>query len=304
MLPEYKIAKLIRRFYQKTGIMLTVGTVESATGGGIADRITDVPGSFDYFQGSVVSYSNEIKSKIVGVNKQTLATNGAVSRETAIEMAESGRKLLNVDVCVSDTGIAGPSGGTKEKPVGLFYTGIASSDGDAKASKFIFSGNRHQNKQSAAIASLEIVEEYLKHKLDNLDLIVLEDKKVVACFLRYKGKILLVKRSDKVGAYRGRWSGIAGYVEGNIQAQALKEIREETGLKSSQLGLVKKGKSVKIIDEHLKTRWIIYPFLFDVVSHQVIKLDWENVAKKWVVPDRISNFNTVPGLQLTIAYIM
>src|SRR5271157_4068345 len=108
---------------------LTLGTVESATGGLIAYLITNVPGSSDVFQGTVVSYSNEIKMKIVGVKKTTLDKYGAVSSQVAAEMAAGGRKALGVDVCVADTGIAGPAGATPGKPVGLFYLGLSTKDG-------------------------------------------------------------------------------------------------------------------------------------------------------------------------------
>ena len=120
---EAEIGRLIREYQAKTGKWLTIGTVESATGGRIADRITNVPGSSDYFKGSVVAYSNEAKIALLGVKKATIDNYGAVSEQTALEMAQGGRKLLDVDICVSDTGIAGPSGATPEKPVGLVLPG-------------------------------------------------------------------------------------------------------------------------------------------------------------------------------------
>src|SRR4030042_5231549 len=94
---EHEIAELIQQYQAKTGKLLTIGTVESATGGRISDKITNVSGSSDYYKGSIVSYSNEAKTGIVGVKKQTLKKHGAVSSQTAIEMAEGGRKLLKVD---------------------------------------------------------------------------------------------------------------------------------------------------------------------------------------------------------------
>ncbi|HUX48447.1 MAG TPA: CinA family protein, partial [Dehalococcoidia bacterium] len=109
---EAEIARLIREYQAKTGKSLTIGAVESATGGRIADRITNVAGSSDYFKGSVVAYSNEVKIALLGVKKATIENYGAVSEQTALEMARGGRKLLDVDICVSDTGIAGPSGDT------------------------------------------------------------------------------------------------------------------------------------------------------------------------------------------------
>ena len=157
---EVEIARLIREYQAKTGISLTIGAVESATGGRTADRITNVPGSSDYFKGSVVAYSNEVKIALLRVKKATIEDYGAVSEQTALEMAQGGRKLLDVDICVSDTGIAGPSGDTPEKPVGLFYLGLAARD-ESLSQKHIFQGNREGNKRDAAEAVLNILKQYL-----------------------------------------------------------------------------------------------------------------------------------------------
>ena len=118
---ENDINQLLNQYQAKTSKILTVGTVESATGGRVGDRITNVPGSSAYYMGSIVAYSNDVKIDVVGVKEETINSYGAVSPETAIEMAENGRKLLKTDLCLSDTGIAGPTGDTTEKPLGLFY---------------------------------------------------------------------------------------------------------------------------------------------------------------------------------------
>ncbi len=157
---EVEIARLIREYQAKTGKLLTIGTVESATGGRIADRITNVPGSSDYFRGSVVAYSNEAKTALLGVKKVTIENRGAVSEQTALEMARGGRKLLDVDICVSDTGIAGPAGSTPSKPVGLFYIGLAAED-TSLSQTHIFPGNREGNKGDAAEAALDMLKQYL-----------------------------------------------------------------------------------------------------------------------------------------------
>jgi len=157
---EAEIARLIREYQAKTGKLLTIGTVESATGGRVADRITNVPGSSDYFKGSVVAYSNEVKIAPLGVKRHTIENYGAVSEQTALEMARGGRKLLGVDICLSDTGIAGPSGATPEKPVGLFYLGLAASDGSL-SQKHVFQGTRGGNKRDAAEAALNMLKQYL-----------------------------------------------------------------------------------------------------------------------------------------------
>ncbi len=139
---------------------LTLGVVESATGGLISHRITNIPGSSDYYKGSVTAYSNEIKMGVVGVKEATLKRYGAVSPQVAEEMAGGGRKILGADVCIADTGIAGPSGAEPGKPVGLFYIGL-SHKGGTYSRKHNFSGDREQNKHSAAEAALSWLKEYL-----------------------------------------------------------------------------------------------------------------------------------------------
>jgi len=139
---------------------LTLGVVESATGGLISHLITNVPGSSDYYKGSVTAYSNETKIKVVGVKEDIINQYGAVSYQVAEEMAQGGRKALGTDICLADTGIAGPTGATQEKPVGLFYIGLSHKSG-TYSQKHIFGGNREQNKRSAAEAALVWLKEYL-----------------------------------------------------------------------------------------------------------------------------------------------
>jgi nicotinamide-nucleotide amidase len=139
---------------------LTLGVVESATGGLMSHLITNVPGSSDYYKGSITAYSNEAKIKIVGVKAATINKYGAVSSQVAEEMAQGGRKILAADICLADTGIAGPSGATPGKPVGLFYIGLSYKGGTASR-KHNFRGNREQNKLAAAQAALGWLKEYL-----------------------------------------------------------------------------------------------------------------------------------------------
>ena len=140
---------------------LTLGVVESATGGLVSHRLTNVPGSSDYYKGSVTAYSNEAKIKVVGVKEATISQHGAVSSQVAKEMAEEGRKVLAVDICLADTGIAGPGGATPGKPVGLFYLGL-SHQGGTCSRKHNFQGDREQSKQSAAEVALGWLKEYLE----------------------------------------------------------------------------------------------------------------------------------------------
>ena len=153
------LAQEIGRLLRHKG--LTLGTVESATGGLISHLITNVPGSSDYYLGSVVSYSNEIKVRVIGVKETTLKKYGAVSPQVAEEMAAGGRKLLGVDICLADTGIAGPGGAAGDKPVGLFYLGM-SHKGGTYSHKHNFKGTREQNKQQATEAALGWLKEYLR----------------------------------------------------------------------------------------------------------------------------------------------
>jgi nicotinamide-nucleotide amidase len=139
---------------------LTLGVVESATGGLISHLITNVPGSSDYYKGSITAYSNEVKIEIVGVKATTINRYGAVSHQVAEEMAMGGRRTLGSDICLADTGIAGPTGATPGKPVGLFYVGLSHQSG-TYSQKHHFQGNREQNKRRATEAALSWLKEFL-----------------------------------------------------------------------------------------------------------------------------------------------
>ncbi|MBI2869654.1 MAG: CinA family protein [Chloroflexi bacterium] len=152
--PEWAVGELLRRGG------LTLGVVESATGGLVSHLITNVPGSSDYYKGSVTAYSNDIKVRIVGVSQASIASFGAVSAPVAEEMAAGGRRVLAVDICLADTGVAGPGGATAEKPTGLFYLGLAHKGGNF-SQRHIFHGEREANKMGAALAALDWLEKYL-----------------------------------------------------------------------------------------------------------------------------------------------
>ena len=145
---------------------LKLALAESCTGGLIGNRITDVPGSSEFFWGSIVAYAYEAKVALLGVSWDTLNLQGAVSRETVLEMARGTRSALNTDIGLSVSGIAGPGGGTEEKPVGTTWIGLVAGDGEW-AQPYLFSGDRAQNKKSAADAALQLVLDYLKGKLEN-----------------------------------------------------------------------------------------------------------------------------------------
>lgn len=120
---------------------ITCATAESCTGGGVGQAITSVPGASQVYLGGVVSYSNSVKEHVLGVSAETLSVKGAVSSECAAQMASGVRKLLGADRAVSITGIAGPDGGTPEKPVGLVWFGLAGPDG-VRTENAIFAGDR------------------------------------------------------------------------------------------------------------------------------------------------------------------
>ena len=135
---------------------LTLATAESCTGGLLGNRITNVAGSSEYYLGGIVSYSDAAKMNLLGVSQETLKEFGAVSEEPAQEMAAGARRVLQSDVGVSITGIAGPTGGTEDKPVGLVYIAVDVA-GDVAVRKFVFSEDRRYNKELSAQAALNLV---------------------------------------------------------------------------------------------------------------------------------------------------
>lgn len=131
----------------------TIGTVESLTSGLLAQQITSISGASDYFMGSLLTYSNDLKHRLCDVSIDAILSEGAVSEKVAMEMAENGAKKLGVDVCISTTGIAGPNGGTIDKPVGLVWVGLSIS-GITVARKFQFGDNRERNIQMTVLSAL------------------------------------------------------------------------------------------------------------------------------------------------------
>ena len=128
---------------------LTLATAESCTGGMLASRIIDVPGVSEVFKAGFVTYANEAKQNLIGVKEETLAQFGAVSEQTAKEMVLGAMKAAKADVAVATTGIAGPGGGTKEKPVGLVYIACGSAE-DIVVNRCFFEGTRGEIRQASA----------------------------------------------------------------------------------------------------------------------------------------------------------
>ena len=140
---------------------MTVTTVESCTGGLLSGTLVDVAGVSDVFNQAFVTYANEAKHSLVGVKKETLDSYGAVSEETAREMAEGGAKAAKADACLSVTGIAGPDGGTAEKPVGLVYIGCHVK-GNTVVEKNVFSGTRREVREQSVLAALKLLKKQLQ----------------------------------------------------------------------------------------------------------------------------------------------
>lgn len=134
----------------------TLSTVESCTGGAVAASVVSVPGSSDYFMGSIVSYSNQVKEQLVGVLADTLAQYGAVSREVVEQMAVGGRKALNTDYSIALSGVAGPDGGSDEKPVGTVWIAVAG-PGGVFSKVFRFEKDRQRNIQRAVVSALNLL---------------------------------------------------------------------------------------------------------------------------------------------------
>lgn len=139
---------------------LTLATAESCTGGLIGHRLTNIAGSSDYYLGGIIAYSNQAKMQVLNVQEKTLMIYGAVSEQVASEMARGARIALHSDMAVSVTGIAGPGGGTSEKPVGLTYIALATPE-LLLVRRFVWDGNRVMNKDASADAAFNMIIEYL-----------------------------------------------------------------------------------------------------------------------------------------------
>lgn len=153
----------LARLFEKLGYgQLTVSTAESCTGGGVSALITSVPGSSRYFKGGVVAYANEVKTGVLGVRPQTLQAYGAVSRETVSEMAVGVQRLMKTDCAVATSGIAGPGGGTPDKPVGTIWIAAAYKN-EIYTRLLTQDHGRAQNVQNTIEKVLELLCEAIEH---------------------------------------------------------------------------------------------------------------------------------------------
>ncbi len=128
---------------------------------------------------------------------------------------------------------------------------------------------------------------------------------VVTVFLTHSDKVLVLKRSSKVGTYRGHWAGVSGYLESEDPLQqAYTEMAEEVGLSKQDVTLLKAGKPLEIVDDAQDRAWRVHPFLFSVHEPDKIRLDWENIAMRWILPAEIAGLQTVPALRETLARVI
>jgi len=141
----------------------SIATAESCTGGLLAHTLTNVSGSSDYFDRGVITYSNRAKNEMLGIPEELLKKHGAVSKEVAAAMAQAIRQNARVDCGLATTGIAGPTGGTKDKPIGLVYIALSTKD-TLIVKQFLFSGDRISNKENTCTKALELILELLSKK--------------------------------------------------------------------------------------------------------------------------------------------
>jgi nicotinamide-nucleotide amidase len=160
---ERRVEELVLDLCRERG--WTLATAESSTGGLVAARLTSVPGSSDVFVGSVVAYANEVKKSELGVPAALIAAHGAVSAEVAAAMAAGARARLNADVAVSTTGIAGPGGGSPEKPVGLVFL-HANTPENSRGIEFTLPGDRETVRSRASVAALHLLRRLLSQSRD------------------------------------------------------------------------------------------------------------------------------------------
>lgn len=161
MLQDHRMNQLVNEIKERASGKLYVATAESCTGGMLSAALTNIAGSSTFFERGFVTYSNEAKQEILGVSKHTLDTYGAVSEETAMEMAKGCLANSRAQYALSITGIAGPSGGTAEKPVGMVCFGLASKQ-EARTYSFNFSGDRDSVRHQASIKALELLNRHIQ----------------------------------------------------------------------------------------------------------------------------------------------
>ena len=156
MSPEEEVASLLK------ARGLTIAVAEACTAGRVGHLLTSVTGSSDYFYGGVLAYARSVKRDVLGVPQELLETYGSVHQVTALAMAQRIREMCNTDIGISTTGVAGPTGRTPQRPVGLFYVALSARDGYNLYREHLFTHNdRNANREATTYAALELVKEYM-----------------------------------------------------------------------------------------------------------------------------------------------
>lgn len=127
---------------------------------------------------------------------------------------------------------------------------------------------------------------------------IMDERHVVTCFLEHDARVMILRRSEQVSTYRGKWAGVSGYVEEGTtpREQAWTEIKEEAGLDREDVELVKEGQPLEVVDAGLQRKWIVHPFRFRVLKPERIRIDWEHTEAEWIAPEDIGRHETVPKL--------
>jgi PncC family amidohydrolase len=280
------VRKLSKKFFELLKEKkIKCAVVECSTGGIISSEIVRNIGASEVFVGAFLPYSNELKSFL-----SADISDGAVSEKCAISLARKIKSITNADLVLSETSILGPKGGTEQKPVGLSFLAIASNKGEYSFVN-LFKGEREKIMVSVASSAFFFA---INHILGW----ELQTRKVASTFVEYKGKILILKRSRKVGSYRGRWGVVSGHIEeGETEEEtSLKELKEEIGLDPNLIEKLIKSTPFELSDTKLGIRWEITPFRAILKTKPDIKIDWEHVKFLWINPSELSKFKTAPLL--------
>jgi len=280
------VRKLSKKFFELLKEKkIKCAVVECSTGGIISSEIVRNIGASEVFVGAFLPYSNELKSFL-----SADISDGAVSEKCAISLARKIKSITNADLVLSETSILGPKGGTEQKPVGLSFLAIASNKGEYSFVN-LFKGEREKIMVSVASSAFFFA---INHILGW----ELQTRKVASTFVEYKGKILILKRSRKVGSYRGRWGVVSGHIEeGETEEEtSLKELKEEIGLDTNLIEKLIKSTPFELSDTKLGIRWEITPFRAILKTKPDIKIDWEHVKFLWINPLELSKFKTAPLL--------
>ncbi len=263
---------------------LKVGLVESSLGGFLSHTIVSFKGASKIFVGSVIPYSYDMKNFF-----NFSSPNGAVSEDYANRSAEIFLNISKADLVVSESSILGPEGGSEQKPVGLSFVSIFSNKGRTSFVN-LFRGCRRKIMEEIASFCFFAA----KNHIIGWDF---QKRSVSSTFLCYNGKILLMRRSKKVGTYRGMWGVVSGHIEeGETPLEtALKEIEEETSIKRDSLSNIVQGTQFEVVDPVIGVKWEINPFRAEI-NKAILKIDWEHTRYKFIKPSDIYKFRTAPML--------